>query len=202
MWSRELAKYDNPRDKIQHLKNMLTDVGMTGQYSQAKAKQIKERRELEDEVAAVNAGDALWGEGDDDNEKVTTRSGKIAAATSNTGGRRLVCYSPLHSCPQKLISSKNRCRDRVVWRASTFWETRAMEIPTNHHHSVANLSFLGVLFFLYNTTIACLLLLGSLCSWCLLGFLGYQNNGSRIRKAGSSVYLFWFISTAAVYAVQ
>jgi hypothetical protein len=85
-WSRELAKYDSSKEKIKHLKGLLEEVGMTGQYSMAKAKKIKEDRELAAEVAWVQKGATDWGKETD--EQVTTRAGKAAAAS--TSGRKLV----------------------------------------------------------------------------------------------------------------
>lgn len=76
MWSRELAKYDNSNDKIKHLKGILEEIGMTGQPSIAKAKKIKDDRELAAELAAIQQGAKQWGESseDEEDEKVNTRS--------------------------------------------------------------------------------------------------------------------------------
>jgi len=91
MWSRELAKCDTPKEKIQHLKKMLSDAGMAAPYSLAKATKIKARRELEDEVAGVQADVSDWNNTNDG--MVTTRSGRTSVSSPNTG-RRLVSYSP------------------------------------------------------------------------------------------------------------
>ena len=70
MWFRELAPYDTPKAKINHLKDMLKDVGMDGRYSVEKAKQIKDRRELEAELDAVQEGAKRWGqEGESEQEE-------------------------------------------------------------------------------------------------------------------------------------
>ncbi|KAH0096980.1 hypothetical protein KCU66_g16050, partial [Aureobasidium melanogenum] len=61
LWHRELASYDTPRAKIGHLKQMLKDVGMVGRFSEQKAKAIKERRELEADLEAVQQGAKQWG---------------------------------------------------------------------------------------------------------------------------------------------
>ncbi|KAI5858135.1 hypothetical protein BZA05DRAFT_386092 [Tricharina praecox] len=87
MWSRELAKCDTPKEKIQHLRQMLSDAGMSGHYSLAKATKIKARRELEDEVAGVQAGVSDWNNTNDG--MVTTRSGRTSISSPSTG-RRLV----------------------------------------------------------------------------------------------------------------
>ena len=62
IWAFELKKYDNDnKAKISHLRNMLADVGMTGRFSEAKAREIKERRELEADLEAVREMDKNWG---------------------------------------------------------------------------------------------------------------------------------------------
>lgn len=53
LWHKELEPYDTPKAKIGHLKTMLTDIGMQGRYSADKASAIKERRELEADVSAL-----------------------------------------------------------------------------------------------------------------------------------------------------
>ncbi|KAK3377194.1 hypothetical protein B0T24DRAFT_620653 [Lasiosphaeria ovina] len=64
IWGFELKKYgDDSRAKIKHLKNMLTDVGMTGRFSESRAREIKEQRELLAEIAEVKEGDKSWGVG-------------------------------------------------------------------------------------------------------------------------------------------
>ena len=61
MWHRELAPYDNPKAKIRYLKELLADAGMTGRYSMEKANQIKEERELQADLEAVQEGAKQWG---------------------------------------------------------------------------------------------------------------------------------------------
>lgn len=72
MWHRELAPYDNPKTKIGHLKELLTEAGMTGRYSAEKANQIKEGRELQAETEAVQEGAKQWGKGKSEGEDETT----------------------------------------------------------------------------------------------------------------------------------
>ena len=62
MWFRELAPYDSSKAKIRHLKEMLAEAGMTGRYSESKAEQIKEERELRADLEAVQEGDKKWGQ--------------------------------------------------------------------------------------------------------------------------------------------
>lgn len=62
LWHNELKQYgDDSRAKIRHLKKMLSDVGMDGRFSEAKAKEIKETRELLAEAEAAQEMNALWG---------------------------------------------------------------------------------------------------------------------------------------------
>ncbi|KAL4956432.1 hypothetical protein BDW69DRAFT_83814 [Aspergillus filifer] len=61
MWARELAPYDTPKAKIKHLKDMLKDAGMEGRYSLEKARQIKEERELREDLEMVQEGAKRWG---------------------------------------------------------------------------------------------------------------------------------------------
>ncbi|KAI6763029.1 hypothetical protein HG530_009009 [Fusarium avenaceum] len=62
LWHNELKQYgDDAKAKIRHLKKMLTDVGMDGRFSEAKAREIKERRELLAEVESAQEMSALWG---------------------------------------------------------------------------------------------------------------------------------------------
>ncbi|KAI0468185.1 hypothetical protein F4859DRAFT_517376 [Xylaria cf. heliscus] len=62
IWGIELKKYGSDgKAKLRHLRTMLRDVGMDGRFSEAKAKEIKERRELIGELEAVNEMNELWG---------------------------------------------------------------------------------------------------------------------------------------------
>ena len=73
IWSKELASYDTLRAKIKHLKAMLTDAGMTGRFSEAKAQQIKEERELKADLEAVQQGDKIWGQAESKEDPSTGR---------------------------------------------------------------------------------------------------------------------------------
>lgn len=73
VWSRELAPYDTPKAKIKHLKDMLKDAGMDGRYSVEKAKQIKEKREFEADLAMIKEGEKHWGRGSVEEESDNTR---------------------------------------------------------------------------------------------------------------------------------
>lgn len=73
LWHRELAPYSTHREKISHLKQMLKDVGMEGRFSAEKAKQIKERRELEADLEAVQEYSQAYG-------RESKRQGRVSAA--------------------------------------------------------------------------------------------------------------------------
>ncbi|KAH7029006.1 uncharacterized protein B0I36DRAFT_324843 [Microdochium trichocladiopsis] len=63
IWGIELKKYgDDAKAKIRHLRGMLADAGMTGRFSEARAKEIKEQRELMADLEAVTDMNALWGD--------------------------------------------------------------------------------------------------------------------------------------------
>ncbi|KAK7422074.1 hypothetical protein QQX98_001816 [Neonectria punicea] len=62
LWHNELKEYgDDSRAKIRHLKKMLSDAGMDGRFSEAKAREIKETRELMAEAEAAQEMNRLWG---------------------------------------------------------------------------------------------------------------------------------------------
>ena len=68
MWYKELAPYDTAKAKIRHLKEMLTDAGMTGRFSIEKATQIREERELKADLEAVQMGAKQWGKAESEDE--------------------------------------------------------------------------------------------------------------------------------------
>lgn len=61
VWGKELANCDTPKEKIKHLKGMLSDAGMDGKYSVEKAARIKEQREFAKDLEEIQAGAAAWG---------------------------------------------------------------------------------------------------------------------------------------------
>ncbi|KAF5017304.1 hypothetical protein F66182_10776 [Fusarium sp. NRRL 66182] len=62
LWHNELKQYgDDAKAKTRHLKKMLADVGMDGRFSEAKAREIKDRRELLAEVESTQEMNSLWG---------------------------------------------------------------------------------------------------------------------------------------------
>ncbi|KAK5081315.1 hypothetical protein LTR05_008109 [Lithohypha guttulata] len=71
VWGKELKPYETPKAKISHLKEMLSDVGMTGRFSNEKAAQIKEARELAADIEAVQEGNERWGKASDDEDDAT-----------------------------------------------------------------------------------------------------------------------------------
>ncbi|KAK3385686.1 hypothetical protein B0H63DRAFT_186533 [Podospora didyma] len=64
IWAFELKKYgDDNKAKIKRLKDMLAEIGMTGRFSESRAREIKEQRELLAEIEAVKEGEKSWGVG-------------------------------------------------------------------------------------------------------------------------------------------
>ncbi|KAL2072454.1 hypothetical protein VTL71DRAFT_11797 [Oculimacula yallundae] len=62
IWQFELKQYgDDNKAKIRHLQNVLKEIGMTGRYSDARAREIKEMRELQADLEAVKEGEKAWG---------------------------------------------------------------------------------------------------------------------------------------------
>lgn len=62
LWHNELKEYgDDARAKIRHLKKMLAEIGMDGRFSEAKAREIKETRELLADAEAAQEMNKLWG---------------------------------------------------------------------------------------------------------------------------------------------
>ncbi|KUJ14825.1 uncharacterized protein LY89DRAFT_122906 [Mollisia scopiformis] len=62
IWQFELKQYgDDNKAKIRHLQGVLKDIGMTGRFSEARAREIKEMRELQADLEAVKEGEKSWG---------------------------------------------------------------------------------------------------------------------------------------------
>lgn len=78
MWYKELAPYDTPKLKIRHLKEMLSEIGMTGRFSVEKATQIREERELKADLEAVQEGDKQWGKDYSEEEGVNKPRKRLA----------------------------------------------------------------------------------------------------------------------------
>jgi hypothetical protein len=82
VWSRDpqLSKCDTNKEKIRVLKGMLNDVGMDGKYSVEKAAKIKEKREFEKDLAAIQEAEAHWGTAGDNGGGRPKRRAAAAAA--------------------------------------------------------------------------------------------------------------------------
>ncbi|TLS23212.1 uncharacterized protein PpBr36_06462 [Pyricularia pennisetigena] len=77
IWAFELKQYgDDTKAKIKHLRGVLRDIGMDGRFSEAKAREIKEMRELAADLEAVQEMDKAWGVGG--------RASRSRAAASKT----------------------------------------------------------------------------------------------------------------------
>ncbi|TVY24824.1 hypothetical protein LHYA1_G005000 [Lachnellula hyalina] len=62
IWQFELKQFeDDTSAKVRYLQQMLRDIGMTGRFSEARAKEIKEMRELQADLEAVKEGEKVWG---------------------------------------------------------------------------------------------------------------------------------------------
>jgi hypothetical protein len=62
IWQFELKQYgDDNRAKIKHLQGVLKEIGMVGRFSEARAREIKEIRELQADLEAVKEGEKSWG---------------------------------------------------------------------------------------------------------------------------------------------
>jgi hypothetical protein len=62
IWQFELKQYgDDNRAKIKHLQGILKEIGMVGRFSEARAREIKEMRELQADLEAVKEGEKSWG---------------------------------------------------------------------------------------------------------------------------------------------
>ncbi|KAI8631862.1 hypothetical protein F5Y19DRAFT_422349 [Xylariaceae sp. FL1651] len=126
IWGIELKKYGNDsRARIRHLRDMLRDIGMDGRFSEAKAKEIKERRELMGELEAVNEMNELWG-----------REGR-----EGRGGRA----SRSKAVRKSLKEESDDSEDEDEVKAKEEGEDKGPEAKTNPRVSkrMADLAFLG-----------------------------------------------------------
>ncbi|KAF1737367.1 hypothetical protein CRV24_002983 [Beauveria bassiana] len=82
LWHHELKGCADARAKIRHLKKMLADVGMEGRFSEAKAREIKETRELLADAEAAQEMNRLWGM-DSGRRKNRSKSRGIKATESD-----------------------------------------------------------------------------------------------------------------------
>ncbi|CAG7918465.1 unnamed protein product [Penicillium olsonii] len=68
LWGKELAPYDTPKAKIKHLRGMLEDAGMKGRPSLERANQIREDRELKQDLELIQEGAKTWGAKSDEED--------------------------------------------------------------------------------------------------------------------------------------
>lgn len=83
MWFKELSPYPTSKSKVKHLKEILSDAGMAGRFSEAKAEQIREERELRADLEAVQEGERKWG-------KVEEESGANGGGGGGGKGKRVL----------------------------------------------------------------------------------------------------------------
>ncbi|PFH57685.1 hypothetical protein XA68_14695 [Ophiocordyceps unilateralis] len=91
LWHNELKKHgDDARAKVRHLKKMLAEIGMDGRFSEAKAREIKETRELMAEAEAAQQMNQLWGLSSSGrasrSKSKPTKAEESEIAASNGGG--------------------------------------------------------------------------------------------------------------------
>lgn len=104
VWGRELAKCDTPKDKIRHLKKMLTDAGMTGRFSAEKARQIKEARELQAELEAAQEFNATFGhKGSSDGEESGQDRASGDSDDDGNSRRKAPSTRPRKALPKGLV---------------------------------------------------------------------------------------------------
>lgn len=72
IWSVYLSRFETPKEKISHLKSMLKDAGMENRYSEEKARQIKEDRELRADLEDIQERNQKWGQKIDEAEGSAT----------------------------------------------------------------------------------------------------------------------------------
>lgn len=61
VWGAYLKSYDTPKQKMALLRSLLEEVGMTGRFSEEKARQIKDERELRADLEDVVVMEKKWG---------------------------------------------------------------------------------------------------------------------------------------------
>ena len=85
VWAFEFKKHgaDTPKARIAHLRALLADVGMPGRFSEARAREIKEMRELQADLQDVVQGEKSWGVGGGG------RGTRRAAAAAAAGKRKV-----------------------------------------------------------------------------------------------------------------
>ncbi|KAH7118886.1 hypothetical protein B0J11DRAFT_440589 [Dendryphion nanum] len=78
VWSKELAQCDTSKERIKHLKGMLSDAGMDGRFSDEKAAKIKEEREFAKDLEAIQVGNEAWGQSADTGGRPRRRAAQAA----------------------------------------------------------------------------------------------------------------------------
>ncbi|KAL6852984.1 hypothetical protein ACO1O0_007533 [Amphichorda felina] len=122
LWHNELKPYgSDARAKIRHLKKMLADVGMDGRFSEARAREIKETRELLAEAEAAQEMNALWG--------------------MNAGGR--ASRSKVRGKPLKVEDSEGSDEDDASVKGEDEDEEEGKSFAARRRRAQADLAFLG-----------------------------------------------------------
>ncbi|KAL2020292.1 hypothetical protein VTK56DRAFT_8520 [Thermocarpiscus australiensis] len=92
VWAFEFKKRGaaTPKQKIKCLKEMLAEVGMTGRFSEARAREIKEARELQADLQDVIQAEKVWGVGGGGRgaRRRAVKSAKDAEVSEEEGGNK------------------------------------------------------------------------------------------------------------------
>ena len=106
IWGVVLKEYgSDTKAKIRHLKGMLADVGMEGRFSEARAREIRESRELIADLEAVKEGDAKWGMGRESRSKKANERKKVVESDSDDVGEAR-SRSTSEKPPQRVARAK------------------------------------------------------------------------------------------------
>jgi hypothetical protein len=60
VWAKEFQDHPKPSQQIKRLKEILTDLGMTGRFTLQQAKMIKEKREMAQELGVLEMAFRGW----------------------------------------------------------------------------------------------------------------------------------------------
>lgn len=133
IWAFELKQHgDNAKAKIKHLREMLREIGMDGRFSEAKAREIKEMRELAADLEAVQEMNKSWGVGGR-----ASRSRAAAAAGNSKKSMAESSGDEDDDDDEKTEKEKNGSEDESGSDVKTFAKSRRLD---KRH---ADLAFLG-----------------------------------------------------------
>ncbi|KAI1000286.1 hypothetical protein K3495_g7908 [Podosphaera aphanis] len=114
IWQFALRKFGNDHSaKLRHLQETLREVGMVGRFSEAKAKEIKEARELRADLQAVEEGDKIWG------LETKRRTGRSSKRDSMDDGHEDLATDSLKSRTSRMGEEPRKSRSAALdWLGS------------------------------------------------------------------------------------